>query len=215
MTGDSIATSEFWQISGPADKGTLVHLPDRSPSVADRGQRARAVQGSRVRLRRLHPVQLRRRSGDRRGHQAGELRRSEGDRQGSRGRPVGRDRDGPGSVRQQGRHPRSALRHQHLERRQVRRRSPNRPIIRRLERRLGSFSAAALSINQRATGARRSLDKDIRAWHRFPFSFPFSWFSRVSNRYSDCLDRHCTSRIGPQVVVRVFPPFDRGVIWST
>jgi branched-chain amino acid transport system substrate-binding protein len=37
MTGDSIATSEFWQISGPAGEGTLFTFPTdprRSPSAA-------------------------------------------------------------------------------------------------------------------------------------------------------------------------------------
>jgi branched-chain amino acid transport system substrate-binding protein len=37
MTGDSIATSEFWQISGPAGEGTLFTFPSdprRSPSAA-------------------------------------------------------------------------------------------------------------------------------------------------------------------------------------
>jgi branched-chain amino acid transport system substrate-binding protein len=38
MTGDSIATSEFWQISGPAGEGTLFTFPTdprRSPSAAN------------------------------------------------------------------------------------------------------------------------------------------------------------------------------------
>ena len=37
MTGDSIATSEFWQISGPAGEGTLFTFPTdprRSPNAA-------------------------------------------------------------------------------------------------------------------------------------------------------------------------------------
>ena len=37
MTGDSIATSEFWQISGPAGEGTLFTFPTdprRSPTAA-------------------------------------------------------------------------------------------------------------------------------------------------------------------------------------
>ena len=37
MTGDSIATSEFWQISGPAGEGTLFTFPvdpRRSPAAA-------------------------------------------------------------------------------------------------------------------------------------------------------------------------------------
>ncbi len=38
MTGDSIATSEFWEISGPADKGTPFTFPTdprRSPTAAN------------------------------------------------------------------------------------------------------------------------------------------------------------------------------------
>ena len=37
MTGDSIATSEFWQMSGPAGEGTLFTFPTdprRSPNAA-------------------------------------------------------------------------------------------------------------------------------------------------------------------------------------
>ena len=120
MTGDSIATSEFWAISGPAGEGTLFTFPTdprRSPSAAKALEQFKAA---RLRPRRLHPVQLRRHSGDRRGNQAVGVGRSGEDRQGARGRQAGRHGDGPGQVRQQGRHPRPALRHQHVERRQIR-----------------------------------------------------------------------------------------------
>ena len=102
MTGDSIATNEFWQVSGPAGEGTLFTFPTDPRRSPIRRQSARAIQGAEVRSGRLHPVQLRRRPSNRRGRQARRRRRSEEGRQGAgewRGGPDGARR---GQVRHQG-----------------------------------------------------------------------------------------------------------------
>jgi hypothetical protein len=104
----------------------VVHLPHRPASFAQRGQGARAVQGAELRTRGLHPVQLRRRPGDRRGDQARRFGRPAQGRQGAGERSGGGDRAGLDQVRRQRRHPRPALRHQSLERRQIR---ADRPVV--------------------------------------------------------------------------------------
>ena len=124
IAADSLATSEFWQISGPAGEGTLFTFPTdprRSPTAAKAMEQFK-TQG--LQPRRLHPVHLRGRRGDRRRDQEGGVGRSESRRQGAERRPAGRDGDGPGQVRRQGRHQGPELRHQRVERGQVR---PNRP----------------------------------------------------------------------------------------
>ena len=51
---------------GAGGRRRALHLPDRSAPLAGRRPCARAVQGAGLQSRRLHPVQLRRRPGDRR-----------------------------------------------------------------------------------------------------------------------------------------------------
>ncbi len=58
----------------PGGRGNAVHLRRRSAPVARRRQGDGAVQGAGLQSGRLHPVLLRRRSGDRRGDQARRLR---------------------------------------------------------------------------------------------------------------------------------------------
>ena len=120
MTGDSIATSEFWQISGPAGEGTLFTFPTdprRSPSAAKALEqfKAQGYDPEGFTLFSYGVVQAIAEGIKRAGSDD-----PKADRRGARGRQAGRDGDGPGPVRQQGRHPRPALRHQHVERRQIR-----------------------------------------------------------------------------------------------
>ena len=111
-----------------ADRGTgrrrhLVHLPDGPAALADGRPRARSIQGAGLQSRGLHALQLRRRPGDRRRGEDRGLRRSEGGRQGADQRPAVRDGARNGQARRQGRRVGPDLRHQQMERRQVRRNS--------------------------------------------------------------------------------------------
>ena len=151
---------------GPGGRRRAVHLPDRSAPLARRRPRGRAVQGAGLQSGRLHAVQLRRHQRDRRRDQEGGLRRSESGRQGARGRPAGRDRDGTGQVRRQGRHQGSELRYQRLERGQVR---SDRPV------------------NNDAAAAPRTAAPTLRGYRRGrpaariePFQALATQFARVS-----------------------------------
>ena len=138
MTGDSLATSEFWQISGPAGEGALFTFPTdprRSPAAANAVEQFKA-QGFNPEGFTLFSYGVIQAIAD--GIKMAGSGRSEGRRQGARERRAGRDRDGPGQVRQQGRHQGPAIRHQRVERGQVR---PDRPVLRAA----GPLAAARVS----------------------------------------------------------------------
>ena len=121
MTGDALATADFWPIAGPAGEGTLFTFPSDPRKLAHRRQGDGAVQGAGLQSGRLHAVLLRRRPGDRRRHQARRLGRSGQGRPGAGERQADRNRARPDRLRLEGRHREAAVRHEPVEQRQVRR----------------------------------------------------------------------------------------------
>ena len=117
MTGDSIATSEFWQISGPAGEGTLFTFPTdprRSPNAAKALEqfKAQGFDPEGFTLFSYGVVQAIAEGIKRAGSDDPKaIAKASGRRQ------AGRDRHGARPFRQQGRRPRPELRHQRLERR--------------------------------------------------------------------------------------------------
>ena len=117
MTGDSIATSEFWEISGPADKGTPFTFPTdprRSPTAANALEqfKAQGFDSEGFTLFSYGVVQA----------IAEGIKRASSDDPKAIVKALEDGKSvetvmGPVQVRQQRRYPRSALRHQYLERR--------------------------------------------------------------------------------------------------
>ena len=153
MSDDALATAEFWPISGPAGEGTLFTFaadPRRSPTSAKALEQFKAqgyspegftlfsygvIQAIVEGIKRAgsdDPVKVAAGAGE---------------------RPAGRHRARPDRLRRQGRRQGSALRHQPVARRQVRRDQP--VSTRRLKpcgrvgRELGAAAAFQDSVNER------------------------------------------------------------------
>ena len=155
MTGDSIATSEFWQISGPAGEGTLFTFPTdprRSPTAANALEqfKAQGFDPEGFTLFSYGVIQA----------IADGIKKAGSDdpkavAKALEERRAGRDRDGPGQVRRQGRHQGPALRHQHVDGRQVR---ADRPVGGGALR----LPAAALLYPEPAPGSSRNTSRSGR-----------------------------------------------------
>ena len=125
ISGDAIATNEFWSITGPAGEGMMFTFgsdPRKRPTAAaDREE----VQGQERRSGGLHPLHLRRDADlDAGRHQGQDHRRQEG-RRGHQGRQVGHGAR-PDQLRQEGRHHHGGLRVLQVEQGRQVRRDPGR-----------------------------------------------------------------------------------------
>ena len=115
MSGDGITDNEFAAIAGPGAEGTLMTFPAGPAQERHRGDGGQGVRGQELRSPGLHPLQLRRRSGDRAGRGVRQVDRAPQ----SRGRdPLGHGvpyRRGRPLLRQERRSQDRRLRDLHLE----------------------------------------------------------------------------------------------------